>query len=107
MSRYILLPVDNANSEAKTITIPDGLVFNELYVDLRPKVINKSKLKMITDVFAKNEISEADDGSILQRDKKIAEGFSLKEALVDTCNNKFLEKYERFYKILRMLDIVF
>lgn len=107
MSRYLLIPADETSADIKTVTVPEGLIFNELYINLRDKVINKSKLKMIADCLARNEISETEDGAILHRDKKVAEGFNLRDALIDTCNNTFLEKYEQFYKLLRMFDIIF
>ena len=107
MSRYLLIPTDETNAEIKTIMVPNGLIFNELYTNIRHEVINKSKLKMIAECLARNEISETEEGAILHKDKKVAEGFNLREALIDTCNNNFLEKYEQFYKLLRMFDIVF
>ena len=107
MSRYLLIPADDTSTDVKTITVPNGLIFNELYIDLRQKVINKSKLKMIVDALASNEITEAADGSIHQRNERILDGFNLKDALVDTCNNNFCEKYEKFYRLLRKLGIVF
>ena len=106
MSRYILFPADDSNNDMKTITIPEGLIFNELYMDLREKVINKSKFKMIADTLARHDIAESKDGGILQGDKMIARDIDLRAALVDTCNSEFFEKYEDFYKILRKLDKV-
>lgn len=107
MSRYILFPADGDSSDVKTISVPEGLIFNELYMDLRDEVINKSKLKMIVDTLARHDITESKDGSMMQGDKKIADGIDLRAALIDCCNGIFLEKYEKFYKILRKCDIVF
>ena len=107
MSRYILFPADDDSKDVKTIRVPEGLIFNELYMDLRDEVINKSKLHMIANTLARHDITESKDGSIMQGDEKIADGIDLRAALIDCCNGIFHMKYEKFYEILRKCDIVF
>jgi len=104
MSRYILVPIDNG--DAISLSIPEGLVCNEMYEDLRHKVMNKKKLKKLIQELASNLISESEEGYITSNDKKISD-VKLREALIDTCNSEFYEKYESFYKILRNLGITF
>jgi hypothetical protein len=104
MSRYILVPVDDG--DCISLSIPQGLVCNEMFEDLKNKVMNKKKLKTLIQELASNLISESEDGCITRKDKKIS-NVKLRDALIDTCNSEFFEKYESFYKILRDLGITF
>ena len=104
MSRYILLPV--SDGDPVSITLPGGLITNDLYDELKHKVINKTKLKWLLEQLAYNQISEADQGGIEYQDKNVSDVI-LREALIDTCNNEFFEKYEDFYKLLRKCNITF
>ena len=104
MSRYILVPVDDG--DCISLKIPQGLVCNEMFEDLKHKVINKKKLKMLIQELAANLISESEEGYMTRKDEQISD-VKLRDALIDTCNSEFFEKYESFYKILRQLGITF
>lgn len=104
MSRYILVPV--SDGEKRSITIPQDLVCNDLYEEIKPKVINKKKLAELLEQLATNCVEEADNGGIIWNNKHFSD-VNLREALTDTCNSDFLEKHEDFYRLLRKLDIVF
>ena len=105
MSRYLLMPVDD-EKESITVEIPEGLICSTMFDEIKHKVINKKKLRWLLQQLAKNEISESDDGQITLQDKKVS-NVNLREALIDTCNSEFFEKYEDFYELLRKFDIVF
>ena len=105
MSRYILVPVSESTGK-QSITIPDDLVTNDLYEDIKPDVINKKKLKDLIIQLAMNSVEEAENGGIMWKDKHFS-NVNLRQALIDTCNSEFLEKHEDFYRLLRKFDIVF
>ena len=104
MSRYILVPVSDGEKQA--ISVPNGLVCNDIYEEVRPSVINKKKLKWLLEQLSMNCVEEADNGGIIWKDKQYSDN-NLRAALTDTCNSEFLEKHEEFYRLLRKLDIVF
>lgn len=105
MSRYILVPAAG-DAENRSIEIPSDLVCNDIYDELRPKVINKKKLKELLEQLAMNCVEEADNGGIIWKDKHYSDN-NLRQALTDSCNSEFFEKHEDFYRLLRKLDIVF
>ena len=104
MSRYILVPV--GEGDVINVSIPKGLVCNIMYDELQDKVADKPKLKMLLEKLACNQISESEDGFILRREAEVSD-IILREALVDTCNNRFFEKHEDFYTILRSIGVTF
>ena len=104
MSCYILVPVEDGTE--LSINLPKGLVCNILYDDLESKVKDVDRLQWLVKQLALNVITEDNDGVMLIKDKRIP-SVNLREALVDTCNDKFLEKHEQFYTILRKFDVVF
>ena len=104
MSRYILVLVEDGTE--LSINLPKGLVCNVLYDDLESKVKDVDRLQWLVKQLALNVITEDNDGVMLIKDKRIP-SVNLREALVDTCNDKFLEKHEQFYTILRQFDVVF
>ena len=105
MSRYLLMPIDN-DKEAITVEIPNGLVCSTMFDELKDQVLNKKKLRWLLQQLVKNNVSESEDGFITHKDKKVSEVI-LRDALVDTCNSEFYEKYEDFYELLRKFDIIF
>ena len=104
MSRYILLPV--TDGDPVSIKIPPGLVSNELYDTVKDKVANREKLKWLIQSLARNDISAAHNGNVCYRDIEL-NNVNLNEAVTDCCNNKFFEKYEKFYELLRTCSITF
>lgn len=104
MSRYILVPVEDGNN--LSISIPKGIVCNVLYDELSPKVKNDQRLDWLLKQLAVNFIMEDDDGVMTVKDQRIPD-INLREALIDTCNDKFLQKHEQFYSILRKFNITF
>ena len=92
--------------ESITVEIPDGIMCSTMFDKLKNQVINKKKLRWLLQELVKNQVSETDDGHITHKDKKVSDVI-LRDALVDTCNSEFYEKYEDFYKLLRKFDIIF
>ena len=105
MSRYILVPVDG-HDETRTVELPPGLVPNLLFDELKREVENKNKLLNLLEKMGRKRISETDDGCISIGDDKVSD-INLRRAVIDTCNNKFSERYEDFYNILRKCGITF
>ncbi len=104
MSRYILVPM--GEGDVVNVSIPKGLVCNIMYDELQDKVTDKPKLKMLLEKLACNQITESEDGRILRKEGKVSD-IILREALIDTCNMRFFEKYEDFYTILRNIGVTF
>ena len=104
MSRYLLVPVDGGDQ--LPIKIPPGLVCNTLFDAIKSRVKDKSRLSWLIKQLALNCITEDDDGVMICKDKRIPD-VMLRDAIIDTCNNLFLEKNESFYKILRNFNITF
>ncbi len=104
MSRYILLPV--FEGDPMTIKLPPGLVTNELYDSAKDKVSDREKLKWLIQSLARNNISATWNGNVCYKDTEL-NNVNLSEVVTDCCNNKFYEKYEKFYDILRKCNITF
>ena len=105
MSRYLLMPVDDSKDPV-TVEVPEGLICNTMFDDIKHQVINKKKLRWLLQQLVKHDVSESDEGYITLKDKKVS-NVILRDALIDTCNSEFYEKHEDFYEILRKFDIVF
>ena len=106
MSRYLLVPVDGLEKESKVVTIPNGLVvdpFEELYQHVRDKELLKNLLIKLYEFG----ISEDHTSGYVKHKDKVLEGVKFRDALLDSCNGKYLECYESFYELLRKFDIVF
>lgn len=106
MSRYILVPVEGDDKDNIPVTLPDGLVYDELYEELQSKVDDIKKLKRLLKTLFENGVEEGDEGSIIHQGQKIS-NILLRDAVIDTCNSKFYEKYEMFYKLLRKFKVIF
>ena len=104
MTRYILYPV--TEGESRSLKIPPGLITNDLYDEVKDKISDTRKLNWLLESLAKNDVSASVNGNVTYKGAEI-EGGNLRDAIIDSCNNVFLEKYESFYKILRSCNIVF
>lgn len=105
MSRYVLMPVEDGGSPV-TLPLPDGLLVNDLFDELKKEVADKERLGNIIKQMALNDISEYQDGNIALKNSKVL-NINYRNAIIDICNNRFIEKYEEFYEFLRNFDIVF
>lgn len=104
MSRYILVPAEGGS--VVTIDIPNGLVCNDLYDELKPKVKDVNRLQWLLRQLGMNIITEDRDGTMMIDNRRIPDVI-LRECLIDTCNNTFLEKHEKFYSTLRDFNVTF
>ena len=104
MSRYILLPVSEGHP--LTIKMPPGLVSTELYDSVKDRVTDREKLKWLIQSLARNSISAASNGNVCYEDTEL-DNVNLNAVVEDCCNNKFHEKYEKFYELLRSCNITF
>lgn len=98
------MPIDEGDQ--MTIKIPPGLVCNTMFDEMKEKVDDKMRLKWLLKQLALNCVTEDDDGVMVCKDRREPD-VNLRDAIVDTCNNRFLEKNERFYKILRDFNVTF
>ena len=105
MSRYLLVPVEGFDEQTKELVIPAGLVVNS-YEDLYKHVSDKDKLKKLLLKLSKSEISRNVNGLVKHKDK-ILDGVIFNDAVIDSCNGRYLECYEPFYEILRKFGIIF
>ena len=105
MSRYLLVPVEGFDKQAKELTIPDGLVVNS-YEYLFKHVSDKDKLKNLLFRLSKSEITPNERGIVKHKDN-ILDGVIFNNAVIDSCNGQYLECYEPFYELLRKFGIVF
>ena len=106
MSRYLLVPVDSLKKESKEVIIPNGVVVDP-FEDLYQHVRDKELLKDLLIKLFKFGISEDHNLGYVKHKDKVLEGVKFRDALLDSCNGKYLECYESFYELLRKFDIVF
>ena len=104
MSRYILVPAEGGNT--LSIDIPKGLVCNDLFDYVKAKVKDTDRLQWLIQQLGLNVITEDKDGTMMIGDKRVP-NVNLRECLIDTCNNTFLEKHEKFYSVLRDFNVTF
>lgn len=104
MSRYILVPFDDG--ENLTIQMPKGLVCNDLFDELKTKVADEKRLQWLIKQMALHIITEDNEGVMVVKDKKVP-NVNFRQALIDTCNDVFLQEHEQFYEILRKFNITF
>ena len=98
--------MEDETKDNVSITVPEGLVNDEIYEGLKNEVMDKKKLRRILKTMFTNGVEEGEDGCIIYQDERMPD-ISLRDALMDTCNGKFCEKHEIFYKLLRKFNIVF
>ena len=100
---YVLVPTDGFHGEPKEIKIPKGLnPYKELYKNVK----NKKKLKKLLLRLSRTDIGRTKDG--LVADKNIVlHNINFIDAILNSCNGKFLESYEEFYCLLRKYGITF
>ena len=110
MSRHILIPasetgkcylVEVETNKAKTLRMPDGIFKPEIF----NKVKDTRKLRNILYDISKSGISRSKEGAICSNGEAL--NISHDNAIVDSCNGIFREKYEPFYCILGNYDITF
>ena len=68
MSRYLLVPADG-KGESTSISIPAGLVGNDLFTTLQEHVKDKNRLQWLLTEFSRHGISESDEGLVNFKNK--------------------------------------
>ncbi len=112
MSRYILfpqnepsifafIPADGFCNQIKTIRLPDGIA----YVNIFSKVHNRNQLRKLLYKILKTDIQRTKDGLVADKYSTINTEYD--EALVKSCNGIFLNNYEKFYCLLRRNGVTF
>ena len=106
MSRYLLVPVEGDNMGTKEINAPEGIVVDP-YKHLYQLVKDKEKLKKLLLKFNKFSISKDTETGFVKHKENIIRGVIFDDAVIDSCNGKFLNSYESFYVLLKKFGIVF
>lgn len=106
MSRYLLIPVDDSGGQSKEIMIAEGLVDDSSYKDLYNHVSDEKKLKTLLNKLSNIGLVQDRLGFVKHKDT-VLEGVKFRDAVIDSCNGRFLDCYEPFYELIRKFGIVF
>jgi len=100
---YFLVPTDGFHGESKEIELPKGLNPNkELYKNVK----NKKKLKKLLLRLSRTDVGRTKDGFVADKNN-VLHNVDFNDAIINSCNGKFLESYEGFYCLLRKFGITF
>ena len=100
---YVLVPTDGFHDEPKEIKLPKGLNPNkELYKNVK----NTKKLKKLLLRLSRTDIGRTKDGLVTNKNN-VLYNINFTDAIIDSCNGKFLKSYEEFYCLLRKFGIIF
>ena len=100
---YVLVPTDGFHDEPKEIKLPKGLNPNkELYKNVK----NTKKLKKLLLRLSRTDIGRTKDGLVTNKNN-VLHNINFTDAIIDSCNGKFLKSYEEFYCLLRKFGIIF
>ncbi len=108
MSRHILIPasevgksylVEVETNQTKTIRIPEGIFKPDIFENVH----DTRKLRNLLLKISMSKISRSKEGTICHDGEKF--DVSHDDAVVDSCNRIFKEKYEPLYCLLAKNDI--
>ncbi len=100
---YFLVPTEGFHGGVKEIKLPNGLNSNkELYKNVK----NKKKIKKLLLRLSRTEIGRTKDGFVADKDN-VLHNVDFNDAIINSCNGKFLESHEGFYCLLRKFGITF
>ena len=100
---YFLVPTEGFHGDPKELKLPKGLNSNE---EIYKNVKNKKKLKKLLLRLSRTDIGQNKDGLVTDKNN-VLNNVNFTDAIINSCNGKFLKSYEEFYCLLRKFGIIF